>query len=113
MERWGQSTDERLRIHAVHILLGSDERLLEFLFHHKELRLKASVPELLREAQNISGRDQSLIKIAIDLWCGEANSQFNDLLTVIDDDQIRLRILMALAYRLEMVEAWEALSCCE
>ena len=103
---------ERLSVHAIHIVIGSDERLLQFLFHHKELRLRLSVDELLDEARVFSRGEFLLIQTAIDLWCGEAKTPLNDLLSALDD-QALLRVLQAIAYKREMVEAWEALTCCE
>jgi hypothetical protein len=103
---------ERIAIHCIHILFGGDERLLQLFFHHKELRLRESPEDLLSEARALSRGEFLLVQVAMDLWCGEGKTNLSDLLTSLDEGNF-LRVLQALAYKREMVEAWEALSCCE
>ena len=103
---------ERVAIHAIHILFSGDERLIQFLFHHKETRLRSSPDDLLVEARAFSHGELLLVQTAIDIWCGEGGTPLSDLLSVLDDERF-LHVLQALTYKREMVEAWEALTCCE
>ncbi len=99
------------RIQIIHLLLGGDERLLQFLFHHKLSRLRCPVGELLNEARGLSRGDYLIVQTAIDLWSGDGGVRLSDLLDVWDDE-IFLNFLIALAYKRELVEVREALQCC-
>lgn len=101
---------DMISIHAIHILLNSDERLLQFLFDHQKVKLRESPAQLLDEAKTLSACEFLLISIAIDIWCGEASTPINKILADLCD-QYFLRFLQAMAYQKELVEAWESLSC--
>lgn len=106
------SSFERLAIHAIHILFNGDERLLQLMFHHKEPRLRSSPVDLVKEARGLSSSEFILVQVALDVWCGEGKASLSDILSALDDENL-LRFLTAIAYKRELVEAWEALSCCE
>lgn len=101
---------DMISIHAIHILFNSDEPLLDFFFDHKKVNLRGPTNLLLDEAQLLSNTDSLFISIAIDIWAGEANTSLNKILTVLNEDEF-LRFLRAIAYKKELIEAWESLSC--
>lgn len=106
----GFSIKDMISIRAIHILFNSDEYLLQFFFDHKKLNLRGPTSLLLEEAQSLSSTDGLLISIAIDVWNGESNTPLNKILTELNEDAF-LDFLQAVAYKKELIEAWESLSC--
>ena len=102
---------ERLIIQAIHVVFDGDEHLIYFLFHHKELKLRLPVDELLTEAQGLSQSDFLLIQFAVDLWCGEGGVSLPRLIEVLDDD-VFLRLLFALGVRREITSSFESWPSC-
>lgn len=89
MQPWYQTPlREALRASAMGVVLDHDETLLYFVFHHKELRLRDTPDELLKEARSFSLADFILIQCCIDLWSGEGNAKLSEILDVLDDDQL-------------------------
>lgn len=99
------------RIQAIHYLFDSDERLLQFLFHHKKTELRESPVDLLYEARSFSHSEILLIEAAIDIWCDQGAVSFSELLSVLDNDNI-FRLLCAIARYRGLIGIEEALLCC-
>ena len=57
-------------ISSIQILFRHDERLIYFLFSHKNSELRLCADELLREARDLSRGEYILIQAAIDFWNG-------------------------------------------
>lgn len=75
-------------ISSIHCLLGHDESLVYFFFHHKERKLRLPVDELLAEARALSSGEYLLIQAAIDFWNGEGGLRINRALDVWEDENI-------------------------
>ena len=103
MKKIKSSLQEARQIHSVHLAVGSDERLLQFLFHHKEPRLREAPAVLLDEAAELSPADRVLIQCAIDLWNGEGGARFSNVLNVQGEDNF-LNIIRAMLYTREFGE---------
>jgi hypothetical protein len=86
-------------ITCAHLLVQSDERLLQFIFHHKECRLRGSSEELLDEAKALSHGEYFLVQAAIDLWNGQGGTRLSDILDNLDDDHFLNLIRALLHYR--------------
>ena len=76
-----------LRLSAMSAVLGYDERLLYFVFHHKERRLREPPEELLEEARALSHGERVLIQCAIDLWNGRGGARLSEIMDTLDDDR--------------------------
>ena len=101
----------RDKIRAIHALFGSDERLLQFLFHHKMAELRAEPIELIEQARAFSHGEFLLVQVAIDLWCDQGGSRLSELLSTLDDS-ILMRLMRAIAIMRGWLEVEEALECC-
>jgi hypothetical protein len=75
-----------LRLSAMSAVLGYDERLLYFVFHHRERRLRETPDELIDEARAMSSGERILIQCAIDLWSGQGGAVLGEILAQLDDD---------------------------
>ena len=93
-------------IQSVHRLVRSDERLLQFLFHHKECRLRDTVKEILKEAKALNHDERVLVQIAIDMWSGDGGTRLSDILDLIDEDNFLSLIRALLYYRDIGEERW-------
>lgn len=100
------------RIQAIHYLFNSDEKFIQFLFHHKKTELRESPADLLYEARGFSHGEFLLIKAAIDIWCDQGGADLADLLSVLDDDNI-FRLLCAIVRFRGLIGIEEALLCCD
>ena len=75
-------------VKSIHAVLGHDESLLQFFFHHKRLDLRVSEEELLQEAGELRPSEWILIKVALDFWNGKGETTLNELLRILDDDSL-------------------------
>ena len=73
-------------VKSIHAVLGHDESLLQFFFHHKRLELRVSEEELLQEAERLRPSEWILIKVALDFWNGKGETTLNEVLRILDDD---------------------------
>ena len=85
------------RAQAIGTLLGYDEGLLRFVFHHREYDLRLSAEELILEARELNEEEGLLVKIAVGLWCGDCKIKLQDIIDNLDDEKFR-NVLHALAY---------------
>ena len=108
----GSSLARCNKIRAIHAVFDSDERLLQFLFHHMKAELRASPTELIEEARVLSCGEFLLVKVALDLWCGQGGATISELLSVLDDQNL-IRLMRAICILREWVEVEEALACCD
>jgi len=81
----GTSLSEAHLLKSIYILLGGDDRLLEFLFHRWEPKLRVGEDRLLKEAQALSSGERILIQAAVDLWSGNGGVRLGQLIDILDD----------------------------
>lgn len=99
-------------IASVQELLGNDERLIYFLFHHKRPSLRLGVDDLLKEARTLSRGEFLLIQAAIDFWNGEGGFNLRDGLNVWDDENIMSFVRGLLRLReIDIEEVLENVTC--
>ncbi len=60
---------------AVCVLLGHNERLLEFIFEPGDKRLRQRAGILKEDFWNFEEHEQLLIRVALDLWSGSGHVQ--------------------------------------
>ena len=71
---------EAIRVETIHRVLGRQEDLLYFFFHHKETELRLPSEELRKEAiTDLNDNDRLLINVAVDLWTVERTTKLGDL----------------------------------
>jgi hypothetical protein len=80
--------EETRRLRSISVLFRHDERLIYFLFHHMNPRLRLGADELLVEAQGLSRGEYLLVQAALDLWNGEGNLKLADALSAWDGDNV-------------------------
>jgi hypothetical protein len=79
---WKNATrDDQLRLKAISILLGEDERLIRFLFHPTKPRLATSSTSIKQKIKSFSKGEQTLLRIALDIWGTYGGIHFDDLYT--------------------------------
>lgn len=84
MSNWKTASRSDLRLRkAVETLLFNHSNLLSFVFDSDQARLRRSVDELLSESKCLSSGEQTLVRMAIDLWseypCCHISSVLTDL----------------------------------
>jgi len=84
----GRTLQEAHLIASIHELFSSDERLLEFFFHHKRFDLRLPREELLNEAQALGPGAWILIKVGLDFWDGSGRATVNELLRILDEETL-------------------------
>ena len=82
------------------VVLGHDETLLYFVFHHQRLELRASSAELLEEARaHLVTEDFVLVQGAISLWVGTGHLMLSEILEELDDERLLNFVRGILKYR--------------
>jgi hypothetical protein len=80
METWKSACASDLNLYAkVSTLLGEDPQLLSFLFAKEAARLRLPPDELINAATSMSSGEYVLVKLAIDLWCGQGRCLVSEL----------------------------------
>lgn len=99
---WSEFTLQDVhRLKAIYLLLGADERLLEFLFDRFSARLRAEPGQLMREVGVFSYGEQLLIRAAMDVWSGSGAITLGQLLDTWDD-QCWLQLIRAICHLKEL-----------
>jgi hypothetical protein len=86
-------------ISSIQTLFRHDERLCDLLFHHQELRLRATPEEILKESRCFSRGERILIKIGLDFWSDSGSSRISDIVEHLDDDNVMAFIRAILRLR--------------
>jgi hypothetical protein len=106
------SLQEAHLIASIQTLLGNDERLIYFFFHHKNPSLRLGVDELLEEARSLSRGEFLLIQAAIDFWNGEGGFRLRDGLDVWDDENVMFFVRALLRLReIDIEEVMDGITC--
>jgi hypothetical protein len=80
-------------------LFFNHEQLVPFLFHHQKRQLRATPPELLKEARCFSRGERILIQIALDFWSDSGSARISDIVEHLDDENLLLVIRAILRIR--------------
>jgi hypothetical protein len=97
------SLSESHRLQTIAILLGTDRRLMKFLFDFKNPRLRLPTEELLKSSQCFSRGEQLLIAAAIDIWSEAGVFSFASALNHFDDTNMS-RLVRAICHLREIRE---------
>jgi hypothetical protein len=76
------------RISSIQILFRHDERLCHFLFHHQELRLRATAAEILEEARLLAREERILVQLGLDFWSGSGAARLAAVVEHLDDERM-------------------------
>ena len=76
-------------------LLGSDKRLMDFLFESEKPRLRKRAGILKEDAWFFSHGEQLLIRTALDFWSGSGHVALWELLESLDEENLR-RVVVAI-----------------
>jgi len=78
--KWEGLSPEEQRIgRSIFLLVGSEPRLLEFLFDPMEFRIRRRAGILRDEAWEFSDAEQLQIRVALDIWSGSGHVQLWEL----------------------------------
>lgn len=88
---------ERLQCDVIARVFRHHPHLIEFLFDPDEPCLRLPPLELLRAARDLSHGEQTLIKVALDIWSGSGNAKVWQLIEILDERNF-CAVLEALAY---------------
>ncbi len=80
----GIGKGQRRMQEVLNLIFSKHPRFLEFLFDEHEPKLRDEPEALLYEAGVFSRGEQILIRIALDLWCGEGNVSLWDIVERLD-----------------------------
>ena len=99
-------------ISSIQTLFSNDERLIYFFFNHKDPELRASVDELLQEAQSLCRGEYLLIQAALDFWNGEGGLKLGDVLSGLDDENVLAFVRAILHWReIDIERLWNESLC--
>jgi hypothetical protein len=70
---------EKLQFQAISKLMELRPHLLDFLFDPEAPKLSASPDRILHEAMGLCSSDYILVRLGVDLWCGEAQVNVYEL----------------------------------
>ena len=80
MQTWKNASQGDLRLYnKISVLLSSHPQLINFLFDKSEARLNAAPGVLLNRAKGLSSGERVLLKLSIDLWCGQGGCLVSEL----------------------------------
>lgn len=74
------SESDRRILRSIFLLVGSEPRLLEFLFEREAPRIRQRAGVLRDEARAFGPADELTVRVALDLWCGGGHVQVWELL---------------------------------
>ncbi len=100
-------------IESIHVLLGHDERLLEFFFHHKHRVPRLPSKELKMEAQLLGPTDWIRVKAALDFWDGSGGTTLSELLRILSEKDL-LQVIRGILHFQEIAQdliVWNWESC--
>lgn len=66
---------DAVHIDAVNFVLFDFPQLKSFIFHPKKSQLRCSCEQLLSEASTLSSGEQTLVRMALDLWDGSGHTE--------------------------------------
>jgi hypothetical protein len=72
-------TSEKLQFQAISKLMELRPHLLDFLFSIEEPRLSAPPDTLLQQAMGLCSSDYLLVRLGVELWCGQAQVAIYEL----------------------------------
>ncbi len=81
------SPDELIILRSIFLLVGSDPRLLRFLFDPHAPRIRKRPGVLRDDAWMFSPAEQLAVGVALDFWCGAGHVQLWELIEVWDAEQ--------------------------
>lgn len=94
---------ESHRLQAIAILLGTDTRLMKFLFDLKSPKLRLPSADLIKHARCFSQGEQLLITAAIDIWNEDGGFNFAAALNGLDNTNVS-RLVRAICHLREIRE---------
>lgn len=93
---WETASQADLRLKEIIFhLLGSDKRLLEFLFDPNSPRLRQRAGILKEDSWGFSHGEQIIVRTALELWSGSGHVFLWELIETLDDTNLK-RVIEAL-----------------
>jgi hypothetical protein len=87
MLEWkGAGRHERRMQEVFNLIFQNHPQFLEFLFERDRARLRLEPEELLMEAGALSTGERILIRVGLDLWCGQGHVHLWDIVERLDDE---------------------------
>lgn len=77
---------QKKMMEALNIIFKGHDKLVKFLFEDGRPRLRQEAELLLKAASGFSSGERLLIRVAIDLWNGEAGVRLWELLERLDEE---------------------------
>ncbi len=74
-------------LETISLLTEADSELLRFIFNLRIPALRKPAKALLQEAAKLGSANQLVVQAAIDLWSGEGNTSFSNVLATWDSNQ--------------------------
>jgi hypothetical protein len=89
METWQGATESDREIYIViRMIFQNHPKLLEFLFDKAYARLRYEPMEMWKALGALSGGEQILVRIAMDVWSGSGNAKLWRILEILDDQSL-------------------------
>lgn len=95
---WSHASDyDQILFEAISMLYGHNEKLIHFLFHPDQPRLRLPSDSLKYDSGILSSGEQLLIRIGLDAWDGSGGIHFNELYQTLDEKHFQ-KMLQALLF---------------
>lgn len=89
METWQGATQSDREIYIViKMIFHSHPKLLDFFFDKVHARLRYEPMKMLKALGALSGGEQILVRIAMDVWSGSGNAKLWRILEILDDQSL-------------------------
>lgn len=89
METWQGATQSDREIYlVVEMIFYKHPQLLELFFDKIHARLRYEPMEMLKVVGALSGGEQILVRIGMDIWSGSGNAKLWRILEILDDQSL-------------------------
>lgn len=84
---WKNADPSDLKLlESISILLSKHPKLLDYIFCSTDPRLRASASEIKTDANSLSAGKNLLVRLALDIWSGEGEINFNEIYQTLDNE---------------------------
>lgn len=95
------SLQDSVKLQAISLLCGGDERLIRFIFNLKKPELRRDPGKLMVDALSLSQSEALLVRLAMDFWNGGGCTLFDEVLSTLDARSL-IRFIRALCHLKEL-----------
>jgi len=94
MNNWMNATEsDRDLMYAASLIFDKRPELYKFFFHPDKPQLRYPCAKIKQLAKSMCSSDELLVRIALDVWCGNGGISFNEIYQKLDEETCGLIVL--------------------